>query len=474
MFLKGPEYQLTNAFPVIGEELNVNLKHIEQEFNMYNEVEKLGSCKNTCNVNMGECNRIRTSAPSQINVCDNDTWVSQSNMGEFNRVRTYDQANTICEANKTAVKSPIKENLTNQSKYYNKLHCPKCFNIGECVLYRNHPQSCVIIEKLGDSSYVLMNMATKVQVDCYHVNDLKRYIICENGDVSSSKLSGDEEINFDKLEGLFINPLPVEELPQDAPRKVKALNSAPQLRGKRAKNNLSCDADLRMDHVNTSLSKASQEDRVVHDSQLTRPLEENNPHVADNPEGLMLKESLGRASSNPLKELSPAKVRGRPRKFKSGEEAKPVITSLANGEGSNAQADKSNSLGTFKDITRSGLHPLKLTDCSNKLSPFIGRKVNPLIKNSGNSLLETEPDAQSAAKVNSLNNQNNEKITSKTVVITQSEVKFNSFVHKNENPILKTAVISESSDSSNPLNTGTNINKNVSLQPRIITEAAST
>jgi len=30
MFLKGPEYQLTNAFPVIGEELVANLKHIEQ------------------------------------------------------------------------------------------------------------------------------------------------------------------------------------------------------------------------------------------------------------------------------------------------------------------------------------------------------------------------------------------------------------------------------------------------------------
>src|SRR6266404_4291538 len=121
MFLKGPEYQLTNAFPVIGEELVANLKHIEHEFNMYNELEKLGSCKDTCNVNMGECNLVRTSAPSQINVCDNDSWVSQSKMGEFNQVRTLDSVNTIGEANKTAVKPPIQYDVNKEFPLFKDL-----------------------------------------------------------------------------------------------------------------------------------------------------------------------------------------------------------------------------------------------------------------------------------------------------------------------------------------------------------------
>src|SRR6266404_7309612 len=259
------------------------------------------------------------------------------------------------------------ENLTKQSKYYNKSHRPKFFNIGDTVLFRNHPKSdkakgimaslepkwsspCIVIEKLGDNSYVLMDMDTKIQVDySYHVNDLKRYIVRENGDVSSSNLSGDEEIDFDKLEGLYLNPPPVEELPENAPREIKALKLAPRLRGKRVKNTKVDDIDTGMDQLQSSTNTtANQECKVRPDLELIRPLEANNPLVADN-----LDNSIH--SSGEVQVIH--KINGEEK----------VVTSSANSrEKSKAVADKSNSLqGTFKDITRSGLHPLMQTDRSN-------------------------------------------------------------------------------------------------------------
>src|SRR6266404_2103549 len=120
IYLKGPEYQLTNAFPVIGEELVANLKHIEYEFNMYNELEKLGSCKNTCNDKMGEGNRVRMTAHSQINMLDN-ILDSQSKMGEPSPGRVLDQVNTIGEANKTAVKPPIQYDVNKEFPLFKDL-----------------------------------------------------------------------------------------------------------------------------------------------------------------------------------------------------------------------------------------------------------------------------------------------------------------------------------------------------------------
>ncbi len=147
-----------------GEKLIANLKHIEQEFNMYNELEQLGSCKNTCNVNMGEYNLVRASALSQINALDN-AWGSQSNMGEFNPVRAFDLANTIGEANKTAVKPPIHYYINKEFPFVYHRFVHNDVNAVDQVEPRVITQTSVIGKIQPKGTYLMKKGDPKIRFD---------------------------------------------------------------------------------------------------------------------------------------------------------------------------------------------------------------------------------------------------------------------------------------------------------------------